>query len=149
MILSNGIIMKNFGNNNSQSKVSQKLIFVISFFFMIFISITPKQVFALSPEWVGVPKSNYGEQIWDKKSLQRNRDGSVRVISKFIPKNKSEITQDIIYTMDINCFEKSFRDVAVGTDQLNNSLNNNSDWQDPNGDQLILGVIGQVCNYMD
>ena len=48
-----------------------------------------------------------------------------------------------------NCFEKSFRDVAVGTDQLNNSLNKNSDWQDPNGDQLILGVIGQVCNYKD
>ncbi len=139
--------MKNFANNNIQSMVPQKLIFVICFFFIIFISFTSKQVSALSPEWVGVPKSNYGEQLWDKKSLQRNRDGSVRVISKFIPKNKSEITQDIIYTMDINCFEKSFRDVAVGTDQLNNSLNNNSDWQDPNGDQLILGVIGQVCNY--
>ena len=138
--------MKNF-ENNRQSIVTQKIIFIISFFLIIFISITPKQVFALSPEWVGVPKSIYGEQVWDKKSLQRNRDGSVRVISKFIPKNKSEITQDIIYTMDINCFEKSFRDVAVGTDQLNNSLNNNSDWQDPNGDQLILGVIGQVCNY--
>ena len=138
--------MKNF-ENNRQSIVPQKIIFIISFFLIIFISITPKQVFALSPEWVGVPKSIYGEQVWDKKSLQRNRDGSVRVISKFIPKNKSEITQDIIYTMDINCFEKSFRDVAVGTDQLNNSLNNNSNWQDPNGDQLILGVIGQVCNY--
>ena len=141
--------MKNFGNNSIQSMVSLKLIFGICFFFIIFISVTSKQVSALSPEWVGVPKSNYGEQLWDKKSLQRNRDGSVRVISKFIPKNKSEITQDIIYTMDINCFEKSFRDVAVGTGQLNNSLNNNSDWQDPNGDQLILGVIGQVCNYKD
>ena len=138
--------MKNFGNNR-QLIVPQKLIFIISFFFIIYISIAPKQVIALSPEWVVVPKSNYGEQAWDKKSLQRNRDGSVRVISKFIPKNKSEITQDIIYTMDINCFDKSFRDVAVGTDQLNNSLNNDSDWQDPNGDQLILGVIGQVCNY--
>ena len=141
--------MKKFGNNRIQAVVSEKLIFVISFFLIIFISFTSKQVSALSPEWVGVPKSNYGEQLWDKKSLQRNRDGSLRVISKFIPKNKSEITQDIIYTMDINCFEKSFRDVAVGTGQLNNSLNNNSDWQDPNGDQLILGVIGQVCNYKD
>ena len=141
--------MKNFANNNIQSMVPQKLIFVICFFFIIFISISQNQVSALSPEWVGVPKSNYGEQVWDKKSLQRNRDGSVRVISKFIPKNKSEITQNIIYTMDINCFEKSFRDVAVGTDQLNNFLNNNLDWQDPNGDQLILGVIGQVCNFND
>ena len=140
--------MKKVGNN-LQLMVSQKIIFLISFFFIIFISIIPKQLFALSPEWVGVPKSNYGEQVWDKKSLKRNRDGSVRVISKFIPNNKSEITQDIIYTMDINCFEKSFRDVAVGTDQLNNSINSISDWQDPNGDQLILGVIGQVCNYKD
>jgi len=141
--------MKNFGNNYSQSIDPQKLIFIISFFLILLISIFPKQVIALSPEWVEVPKSNYGEQVWDKKNLQRNRDGSVRVISKFIPKNKSEITQDIIYTMDINCFDKSFRDVAVGTDQLNNSLNNNSDWEDPNGDQLILGVIDQVCNYKD
>ena len=140
--------MKNFGNN-IQSIGPQKLIFVICFLLIFFIGIDQKQVSALSQEWVGVPKSNYGEQVWDKKSLQRNRDGSVRVISKFIPKNKSEITQDIIYTMDINCFEKSFRDVAVGTDQLNNSSNNNSDWKDPDGDQLILGVIGQVCNYKD
>ena len=149
LILRNRIIMKKFGNNDCKSIVPQKLIFIISIFFIIFIIIKPIRVFALSPEWVGVPKSTYGEQVWDKKSLQRNKDGSVRVISKFIPKNKSEITQDIIYTMDINCFEKSFRDVAVGTDQLNNSLNNNSDWQDPNGDQLILGVIDQVCNYKD
>ena len=47
--------------------------------------------------------------------------------------------------MDINCFEKSFRDVDVFTDELNSRLNNHADWQDPNGDQLILGVIGQVC----
>ena len=93
--------MKNLGKNKIQSMVPQKLIFLICFFFIIFISFTSKQVSALSPEWVGVPKSNYGEQVWDKKSLQRNSDGSVRVVSKFIPKNKSEITQDIIYTMDI------------------------------------------------
>ena len=47
--------------------------------------------------------------------------------------------------MDINCFEKSFRDVNVFTDKKNSRLNNLADWQDPNGDQLILGVIGQVC----
>ena len=111
--------------------------------------ISIKKSEALLHEWVGVPKSEYGEQLWDRQSIKRNEDGSVRILSKFIPKTKSEITKDILYTMDINCFEKSFRDVAVGTDQLNNSLSNNSDWQDPNGDQLILGVIGQVCNYKD
>ena len=100
---------------------------------------------ALPHEWVGVPKSEYGEQLWDRQSLKRNEDGSVRVLSKFIPKTKSEITKDILYTMDINCFEKSFRDVDVFTDEENSRLNNFAEWEDPKGDQLILGVIGQVC----
>ena len=107
--------------------------------------ISIKQSYALSHEWIGGPISEYGEQIWDRKSIKRNKDGSVRVLSKFIPKTKSEITQDILYTMDINCFEKSFRDVDVFTDEENSRLNNLADWQDPNGDELILGVIGQVC----
>ena len=107
--------------------------------------ISIKQSYALSHEWVGGQISEYGEQIWDRKSIKRNKDGSVRVLSKFIPKTKSEITQDILYTMDINCFEKSFRDVDVFTGDENSRLNNLADWQDPNGDELILGVIGQVC----
>ena len=115
----------------------------LSIIFFFWISIKPS--YALSHEWVGVPKSEYGQQLWDRKSIKRNEDGSVRILSKFIPKTKSEITQDIFYTMDINCFEKSFRDVDVSTDEANRSLNNFAEWQDPNGDELILGVIGQVC----
>ena len=106
-----------------------------------------KQSDALLHEWVGIPKSEYGEQLWDKQSIKRNEDGSVRVLSKFIPKTKSEITKDILYTMDINCFEKSFRDVDVSTNQVNNPLNNLVDWREANGDPLILGVIDQVCNF--
>ena len=56
-----------------------------------------------------------------------------------------EITEDILYTMDINCFEKSFRDVDVSIDEIYSNFNDLADWQDPNGDKLILGVIGQVC----
>jgi len=99
----------------------------------------------MSHKWVGVPKSEYGEQLWDRQSIKRNEDGSVRVLSKFIPKTKSEITKDIFYTMDINCFEKSFRDVDVSIDEVNSNFNNFADWQDPNGDELILGLIRQVC----
>ena len=117
--------------------------FVLSIIFSFCISIN--QSYALSHEWVGVPKSEYGEQLWDRKSIKRNKDGSVRILSKFIPKTKSEITQDILYTMDINCFEKSFRDVDVFTDEANRNLNNFAEWQDPNGDKLILGLINQVC----
>ena len=131
-------------NNKFSSLFSSKflpLLLSIIFFFFFLI----KQSFALSHDWVGVPKSEYGEQLWDRKSIKRNEDGSVRVLSKFIPKTKSEITQDILYTMDINCFEKSFRDVDVFTDEENSRLNNFAKWEDPDGDQLILGVIGQVC----
>jgi len=116
---------------------------VLSIIVSIFIAI--KQSNALPHEWVGVPKSEYGEQLWDRQSIKRNEDGSVRVLSKFIPKTKSEITKDILYTMDINCFEKSFRDVDVSLDESYGDFNASADWKDPKGDQLILGVIGQVC----
>ena len=116
---------------------------VISIIFSFCIS--TKQSVALPHEWVGVPRSEYGEQLWDKQSIRRNKDGSVRILSKFIPKTKSEITKDILYTMDINCFEKSFRDVDVSIDEVSSNFNDFAEWQDPNGDELILGVIGQVC----
>ena len=112
---------------------------------IVFFCISIKKSDALPHEWVGVPKSEYEEQLWDRRSIKRNEDGSVRVLSKFIPKTKSEITKDILYTMDINCFEKSFRDVDVSIDEANSNFNDLADWQDPNGDKLILGVIGQVC----
>jgi len=115
----------------------------ISIIFSFCLSI--KLIDALPHEWVGVPKSEYGEQLWDRQSIKRNEDGSVRVLSKFIPKTKSEITKDILYTMDINCFDKSFRDVDVSIDEPNSNFNDLANWQDPNGDKLILGVIGQVC----
>ena len=131
--------------NNKFSSIVVVNIFYLVVYIIFSFCISIKQSYALSHEWVGVPISEYGEQLWDRKSIKRNEDGSVRVLSKFIPKTKSEITQDILYTMDINCFEKSFRDVNVFTDEKNSRLNKLADWQDPNGDQLILGVIGQVC----
>ena len=133
---------------NSKNKVNSIFIrnsFGLVLSIIVSLSISIKQANALPHEWVGVPKSEYGEQLWDRQSIQRNEDGSVRVLSKFIPKVKSEITKDILYTMDINCFEKSFRDVDVSIDEMNSNFNNLADWQDPNGDKLILGVIGQVC----
>ena len=131
--------------NKFLSTLLRKLIWLM-FSIIFFFCISIKQTFALPHEWVGGSKSEYGKQLWDKKSLKRNEDGSVRILSKFIPKTKSDITQDVLYTMDINCFEKSFRDVDVFTDEKNSSLNNFAFWKDPNGDQLILGVISQVCS---
>ena len=133
---------------NSKSKFNSIFFRNIIYFALSFIvsfCISIKKSDALPHEWVGVPKSEYGEQLWDRQSIKRNDDGSVRVLSKYIPKIKSEITKDILYTMDINCFEKSFRDVDVSTDEVISNFNDFADWQDPNGDELILGVIGQIC----
>ena len=130
-------------NKFSSIFVRNSICLVLSIIVSICIFI--KQANALPHEWVGVPKSEYGEQLWDRQSIKRNEDGSVRVLSKYIPKTKSEIPKDILYTMDINCFEKSFKDVDVSIDEESSNFNNLADWQDPNGDKLILGVIGQVC----
>tara|TARA_B100001250_G_C19208067_1_gene532394 strand:+ start:290 stop:550 length:261 start_codon:yes stop_codon:yes gene_type:complete len=83
----------------------------------------------------------------DKNSVQRNQDGSKRVFSIFIPKRNSEITQDILYTIDINCSIKTFRDVAIGVKEFNEFNNKDSECKEPNIDRLILGVIEQVYSY--
>ncbi len=113
----------------------------------LLITFYPLKTNALSHAWVAVPKSQDGEQLWDKSSVKKNQDGSIRVFSKFIPKSTTEITQDILYTMDINCSRNSFRDVAVGAKEFNEFKNMDSEWKDPNGDNLILDVIDQVCTF--
>ena len=109
----------------------------------------PSKIDALSHEWIAVPKSQYGEQLWDQNSVQTNLDGFTRVLSKFVPKSTTDITQEILYTMDINCSEKSFRDIAVGANEFNEFENKDSEWKEPNGDNLILGVIDQVCAFIN
>ena len=116
-------------------------------FLVLLIIFYPSRIEALSHEWVAVPKSQDGEQLWDKNSIQKNQDGSIRVFSKFIPKSTTGITQDILYTMDVNCSKNSFRDVAVGAKEFNEFKNKDSEWKDPNGDKLILDVIDQVCIF--
>ena len=118
-------------------------------FLSLFMVFCPLKTEALTHEWITVPHSQYGEQMWDQKSVKKNQEGSFRVLSKFIPKNKTNITEDILYTMDINCSEKSFRDVAVGAKEFNEFENKDSQWIYPNGDMLIYGVIDQVCAYIN
>ena len=85
---------------------------------LLIIFYSPK-IDALSHEWIAVPKSQYGAQLLAKNSIEEHQDGFIRVLSKFIPNSTTEITQDILYTMDVKCSEKSFRDVAVGTKEFN------------------------------
>ena len=72
---------------NSENKVNTiffRNIFNLVLGIIIFFCISIKQSEALPHEWVGVPKSEYGEQLWDRQSIKRNEDGSVRVLSKFL-----------------------------------------------------------------
>ena len=39
----------------------------------------PSKIDALSHKWIAVPKSQYGEQLWDQNSIQKNSDGFVRI----------------------------------------------------------------------
>ena len=105
----------------------------------------PLKTVALSHEWIAVPNNQYGEQLWDKKSLKKNQEGFFQVLSMYIPKSRTNITSETLYTMDIDCSKKFFRDVAVGAKNFNEFENKDSEWKDPNGDKLILGVIDQVC----
>ena len=61
-------------------------------FIGLLIIFTPlNAVIALTSDWISVPKSQYGEQLWDKSSVEKNEDGSIRVLNKFIPKTTNEI----------------------------------------------------------
>ena len=133
-------------------KIIKSLIkqFYISIFILIFIflqGINSFEAFAVTHNWLEVPESKYGKQVWDRSSYRINDDGSIRILSKFIPKTKNNITNDILYTMDINCLDNTFRDVALGKDDFNEFKNSNTDWKDSNNDRLIQGVIDQVCNF--
>ena len=117
-------------------------------FLALFIIFTPLQTInALPANWMSVPKNQSGEQLWDKDSFHKNEDGSIRVFSKFIPNNTTEIKQEILYTMDIKCSNNSFKDIAIGAKEFNKIKNYDLKWQDPDGDELILGVIDQVCAF--
>ena len=121
----------------------------MSQFLALLIISYPLKIDALSHKWIAVPKNQYGEQLWDQNSIQKNPDGFIRVLSKFIPKNTTDITQNILYTMEINCSDQVFRDIAVGSNEFTEFKNNDSEWKDPNGDKLILGVIDQVCFFIN
>ena len=122
-------------------------IIIILFSFCSFVLIAPLEAEDLLHNWLEVPKSEYGIQVWDKLSLENNKDGSIRILSKFIPNTKNETASTILYTMDINCSQKTFKDVYLGQNKFEEFKNPSSDWKDPNGDQLILGVIDQVCSF--
>ena len=83
-------------SKNKVNSIFFRNLFYLVLSIIVSFRVSIKKSNALPHEWVGVPKSEYGEQLWDRQSIKRNEDGSVRILSKFIPKTKSEITKDIL-----------------------------------------------------
>ena len=58
---------------NSKNKVNSIFIrntFGLVLSIIVSLSISIKKANALPHEWVGVPKSEYGEQLWDRQSIK-------------------------------------------------------------------------------
>ena len=66
-------------SKNKVNSIFFRNIICIVFSIIVSFCIPIKQSDALPHEWVGVTKSEYGEQLWDRQSVKRNKDGSVRV----------------------------------------------------------------------
>ena len=113
--------------------------------FILLINLYPFDINAMASKWIEVPRSEFGQQFWDKNSIQNNVDGSIRIQSKFIANSGDIEIQEILYTMEINCKENTFRDISTGSEKLYELKNKNSKWNNPKGDKLINGVIYQVC----
>ena len=69
---------------NSKNKVN--LIFIRNSFGLVLaiivsLSISIKQSNALTHEWVGVPKSEYGEQLWDRLSINIPKGAQIPILS--------------------------------------------------------------------
>ena len=78
-------------SKNKVNSISFRNIINLVLSIIVFFCISIKKTEALLHEWVGVPVSEFGEQFWDRQSIKRNEDGSVRVLSKFIPKTKVKL----------------------------------------------------------
>ena len=113
--------------------------------FILLINLYPFDINAMASKWIEVPRSEFGQQFWDKNSIQNNVDGSIRIQSKFVANSGDIEIQEILYTMEINCKDNTFRDIATGSKKLYEFKNKNSKWNNPKGDKLINGVIYQVC----
>ncbi len=52
----------------------------------------------------------------------------------------SEIIEENIYTMEINCINNKYKDISV-----NGKIYLNAKWVDPNGDKLLNDLISESC----
>lgn len=93
-------------------------------------------------EWKEVAASEAGQQWWDLGSLQRERNGQLSVLTRFLPSQEEgePRANGSLYVMKIDCEQKLFKDT-----QVNGLPQFRSQWQPSGGDALIDAVIEEVC----
>ena len=94
-------------------------------------------------EWVEVPATDAGQQWWDSGSVRENREGLRTVLSRFTPAAvEGEAPRNgELFVMQIDCSQKLYRD-----QQVNGIPRFRAQWQAAGGDELIVSVIGAVCD---
>lgn len=94
-------------------------------------------------EWVEVPATEAGQQWWDSGSVRENREGLRTVLSRFTPAavDGEAPRNGELFVMQIDCAQKLYRD-----QQVNGIPRFRAQWQAAGSDQLIVSVIGAVCD---
>ena len=94
-------------------------------------------------DWVEVPATEAGQQWWDSGSVRENREGLRTVLSRFTPAavDGEAPRNGELFVMQIDCAQKLYRD-----QQVNGIPRFRAQWQAAGSDQLIVSVIGAVCD---
>ena len=109
---------------------------------LIIFSINIDRAYAVNNNWIQVSKTNEGIQYWDIGSLINKSNGLIEIKTKHLKKDpeNQEIIEENIYTMEINCINKKYKDISV-----NGKINLSAKWEAPNGDKLINDLISESC----
>ena len=99
--------------------------------------------FGASHEWIEVSKTSDGIQYLDVSSLNIKRESVIEITTKYskLDADTSEIIENNIYVMRINCINNKFKDISV-----NGKNHFFAKWEYPNGDKLLDDVITDSCN---
>tara|TARA_B100001250_G_C19626566_1_gene711809 strand:+ start:122 stop:526 length:405 start_codon:yes stop_codon:yes gene_type:complete len=127
--------------NLENKKLLDSFLILLALILIIF-SIKINSAYGINNNWVEVSKTITGKQYLDKDSLINKGKGVIEIKTKYIKTDDtySELTEENIYIMEINCLTNKYKDISVnGKDNLS------AKWEDPNEDKLINDVIKESC----
>ena len=130
--------------HKTNQKIKNKLDYLSNILLLILIILFNKTniVYAANINWIEVSKTPAGIQYIDRDSIDIKGEKIIQLTTKYlkIDSNTSKGIEENVYTMEINCLTKKFKDISV-----NGKKNLTAKWEDPNGDKLIDDVITDSC----